>query len=55
MRTVRVTYTLRDGSRRVIHVLAQSTCDALLIMMDHLGVAAGLMSAAPVLMGRRDG
>ena len=55
MRTVRVTYTLRDGARGSIDVLAESTCAAILIIMDLLGQTARLMSARPIAMGRRDG
>jgi hypothetical protein len=40
-----VTYALRNGARGVLHVLADSTCAAILVAHDHFGHALRRASA----------
>lgn len=37
MKHFRLAYTLRDGSRGVLHVLTTSSCAAIVIALDTLG------------------
>lgn len=37
LRPFAVRYTLRNGTRGVVHTLAPSSIDALLIVLDHFG------------------
>lgn len=32
-------YTLRDGTRGVLHVIAACSCDAIVTVIDHFGEA----------------
>jgi hypothetical protein len=42
-------YTLRNGARGVLTILASSSCAALISAMDHLGDALRTCSARPGL------
>ena len=37
MKAIRATYTLRDGTCGVLHVLARNTCDGVLCAIDAFG------------------
>ena len=47
MKLYRTAYTLRNGTRGVLHVVAGCSCDAIVIAIDTLGDALRSCSARP--------
>ena len=47
VRLYRAAYTLRNGTRGVLHVLARNTCGAVVIAIDTFGEQLRTCSARP--------
>lgn len=47
MKLYRTAYTLRNGARGVLHVIAACSCDAIVTAMDTFGDALRTCSARP--------